>query len=176
MPGPRFGGHGRPPFGPPGGPGFRFNRPFPHFDYNIPSAPRQQTVPVGTTMVATFTYGQISMAETMHIARLKKGKVGGIVTGLRMIFSGGIRNQAFQGRMATIDMQLAENRLTKEQANKRKIDAAKRYNRYLLKIGYITREEYVYGMEKFAEKIGVRYVDDTQQQTQQQPQQRRRNR
>lgn len=168
MPRPFPGGPMGGPRGPMGGPmmgGPRFNRPFPHFDYNIPSAPRQQGVPVGTSMVTTFTHMQIDAGVTFHHAIKRKGKIGGVITGFRIILSGGLRNQIFQGRMETIDMQLAENRITASQAKKRKMDAAKKYNRYLLKTGYINREEYVYGMQQFAEKIGVQYVDDTQDRT-----------
>lgn len=157
----------RPPFpmGPGGPRGPRFNRPFPHFDYNIPSAPRHNDLPGGTSIVSTFTSMQIDTAQVFHRAIKRKGKVGGILTGFRIILSGGLRNQIFQGRMQTIEMQLEENRLTENQAKKRKIDAAKKYNRYLLKTGYITHEEYVYGMEKFADKIGVKYIDDTEERT-----------
>lgn len=152
--------------GPMGGPmGPRFNRPFPHFDYNIPSAPRQNAIPGGTSIVATFNKMNINAAETFKQAKIRTGsRVLGTLVGLRILTFGGIRNQLFVGRMSMIDMQVAEGRLTENQGKKRKMDAAKKYNRYLLKTGFINRAEYSYGMEKFAEKIGVRYVDDTRDQ------------
>lgn len=159
---------------PPGGPrgprgprgmGPRFNRPFPHFNYNIPEMPRTPGTPVGTTMVETFTDMEINTKEKFKRTIKRHGVISGTIKGFRTILSGGLRHQVYLGRLETIDMQLSEKRLTKAQALKRKMDAAKKYNRYLLKIGYLTREEYTTELENFAKSIGVNYIDDTQTRT-----------
>ncbi len=159
MPGPGFGPPpGRRPMGGPRGGMFHPDMRY-HFKPTRPPAGGHVAVTGDTTSEVLSSY-YVNAKLTFRHAIKRRGIIAGTFLGIRKLTSGSLRYEAFAGRLATYDKQLAENRITKIQCNKRKMDAAKKYNRYLLKTGYYDIYEYNSAMEEFASSIGMRYIND----------------
>ncbi len=101
---------------------------------------------------------------TFSHAIRRNGIIGGIACGIRKLTSGGLRHNSYISKLSLYDKQFAENRITKEQCLRRKMQAAKKYNGYLLKCGYYNLLDYQEAMNSFADSIGVDYIDDVHQQ------------
>lgn len=166
MPGPGFGpppggprGFGGPggPRGPRGGmfhPDMRY-----HFRPTRPPAGGYVGVTGDTTSEAISGYYLNTKLTFRHAIR-RKGIIAGTFLGIRRLTSGSLRYEAFAGKLATYDKQLSQKRITSIQCKKRKMSAAKKFNRYLLKIGYYDIYEYNSAMEDFAKSIGMTYIND----------------
>lgn len=138
----------------PGGP----NRPAPggYVDTNA----------YGANIVERAVIKYIDIKNNVKTFVKKKGIVGGIITVGRYFTSGSLRYDSFVSKVAFYDKLKSENRLTEIQCKERKMLAARKYYRYLRKIGYLTLDEYNKSMSKYAESINVKYINDVEQQTQ----------
>lgn len=162
MPGPRgprgpMGG-GRGPMGGPRGP---MMGPMAHY-YFRPTHPAPGGY-VGSssdrvTDVLVDMYMGVNL--TFRHAMRRNGVLGGFACGIRKMTSGNLRHNSFVSKVALCDRLLAEGRITKEQCLRRKMQAAKKYNGYLLKCGFYNLYDYQSEMTAFANSIGVNYVDD----------------
>lgn len=114
----------------------------------------------GDRITDAYTEMQLSASLTFRHAMRRNGFVGGLACGIRKLTSGGLRHNSFVSKITLYDRQLAEGRITKEQCLRRKMQAAKKYNGYLLKCGYYNLYDYQSEMEAFANSIGVNYIDD----------------
>lgn len=166
MPGPGFppprGGRGS--RGPMGGPRGRFGPmmgSMAHY-YFRPTrpAPGGYVATGGDRLTDTIVDMQCETEFTFRHAMRRNGILGGFACGIRKLTSGGLRHNSFVSKISLCDKLLAEGRITKEQCLRRKMEAAKKYNRYLLKCGYYNVYDYQDAMEDFAKSIGVNYVDD----------------
>ncbi len=162
MPGPGYGPPrgGRGPRGPMGGPRGGW-----HPDVRYHFRPTRPPV-TGNVMVEGATASErlasyyVNTELTFRHAIQKKGFLAGTFLGIRKLTSGQLRYESFAGKLATYDKQLAQGRITEIQCKKRKIDAAKKYNRYLLKTGYFDIYEYNSAMTDFAKTLGMNYIND----------------
>lgn len=155
--GPR-GGFGGPPRGNVRGP---MMGPDAHYYYKpITPGPIGNVPNGGETLSETLAGYASNTKSTFEQAFVNRGFFGGIITGIRRLTSGQLRYNSFVGKIATYDRQLAEGRITSEQCKKRKLQAAKKFNEYLLKIGYINKYDYQIKMEEFANQLGVNYIND----------------
>lgn len=161
-----------PPFGPPppgGGRGFggpmggpRGFHPDMHYHFRPIRPPAGGHVSLGddptiSSCVARF---KVDTKLTFKHAIQKKGIIAGTFLGIRRLTSGKLRYESFAGKLATYDKQLSQKRITALQCKKRKMDAAKKYNRYLLKSGFYDIYEYNSAMSTFAKSIGMTYIND----------------
>ena len=89
--------------------------------------------------------------------KAKFGKKATLI-GLRLSTDGLFKEDLFRTRIKTADELLAEGVITKEEAQKRKMEAACKYYTYLRKIEYLTNEEYDEAMLEFAQSIGAKYT------------------
>jgi len=148
-------------FGPgPGGlpPGFNPNA---HYHFRPTMRPMTGYVPDGDdALVGTISRMWINTNFTFKQAFQRKGIVRGLPLAFRTLISGDLRKQAFEGKLAVYDKQYGENRITDAQCKIRKVNAAKKYYGYFLKTGYFTLNEYQYYVNKFANSLGVQYIDD----------------
>lgn len=163
-PGPRGPMGPGPGFGPgPGNVGYNYFRPG---GPNRP-APGGHVEVTGKTVTESIAAKIYKLKDTFAQAIERKGIVGGIFLGARVLTSGSLRYHSFVGKVAMYETQLKENRITENQCKERKMMAAKKYYGYLFKNGYIDRKEYRESMSKYAKSISVNYVDDySTQQTQ----------
>lgn len=161
MGGPMGGPRG--PMGPMGGPrgpmgnvGINYFRPG---GPNRPAAGGHVDVG-GKTFTESLIHKVLNVKDTFHFSIKRKGLIGGIFLAPRILISGSLRYDSFVGKTATYDKQYNENRITEQQCKERKMIAARKYHRYLLKTGYITQDEYNRAMDSYASSIGVNYVND----------------
>lgn len=117
----------------------------------------------GMTFTESLTYKYFHVKDTFSCAIRRAGIIGGIFLAPRILVSGSLRYDSFVGKIATYDKQLSENRITPNQCKERKMLAARKYYRYLLKTRYITQEEYDAYMKDYATSINVTYVNDVNQ-------------
>ncbi len=155
-PGPGFGG---PPPGF-GGPPPRFN-PNAHYHFHPTPSPLGGYVSDGDdAWISTISKMWTNTVFTFKQAIQRKGIIRGIPLAMRRMTSGQLRAHSLEGKLAVYDKQFSEHRITERQCKKRKMDAAKKFNRYLLRTGYYTINEYNYYMQEFAQSIGVNYIND----------------
>lgn len=137
-----------------------------HYYYKpITPAPTGNVLSGGETLSETLASYTSNTKTTFEQAFVNRGIFGGIITGIRRLTSGQLRYSSFVGKIATYDRQLAEGRITSDQCKIRKMQAAKKFNGYLLKIGYINKYDYQLKMEEFANQLGVNYINDSQGRT-----------
>ncbi len=82
------------------------------------------------------------------------------ITAIRETISGGFREEICLAAQASANQLYAEKRISLRECKKRKYDAEKKYNRYLLDIGAITEEEYEAEMEMFCNQNDIKYVSE----------------
>ena len=94
----------------------------------------------------------------LQYRRKKHGNVKGTILTLRLSTTGAMKEEMFKAKCATADDLLKGNRITSDEAVKRKMDAAKVFYDYLKSIECITQAVYDANMSEFAQSIGGTYT------------------
>lgn len=114
--------------------------------------------PINGPVDAYATYTE-NIKRTMRFAIKRNGILKGSLIGIRHMLTNGLHYSAFSRKLAVAEEELKEEKISKEQCDLRKMQAAADYYGYLQKIGYYDESLVSGEMHIFAEKIGVEYDD-----------------
>lgn len=137
-------------FGPGGsawGPDFKFPGP-------VSPARGGSVASTGDSFSGWYTSSKVNFKfNSIQVAENTGSKTRGFFSAARMFTAGPMHFSSFSARVEAAQSDYDDKRITDEVCKYRKLKAADKYHSYLYKLGYYTKEQFVYEIVNFAQEI-----------------------